>query len=198
MTSNVNLWMNIPNLYTSSSSTGTNSTTTSDFASYLLNATASTDNNSTTANSIEALLSELSYAQNTASHSSLYGNLTDTSTSTSTTQTTSTMSDYLQTIFEAQQLKSLTTAKEKLQTEMINFAATVDENSSLADQQKIEKMKNNISTLSDYLTTKTSTISSENNLLSSLTSSTSPNNTLLSTLSASSALSQYLLSKNEV
>ncbi|KOS67829.1 hypothetical protein AEA09_04180 [Lysinibacillus contaminans] len=196
MTSNVNLWMNIPNLYTSSSSTGTNSTTTSDFVSYLLNATASTDNNSTTANSIEASLSELSYGQNTASHSNLYGNLTD--TSTSTTQTTSTMSDYLQTIFQAQQLKSLTTAKEKLQTEMINFAATVDENISLADQQKIEKMKNNISTLSDYLTTKTSTISSENNLLSSFTSSTSPNSTLLSTLSASSALSQYLLSKNEV
>lgn len=196
MTSNINFWMNIPSLYTGSSKTSTNATTASDFASYLLHTTASANKTNSTSSSVEALLSELSYEQKTTSTSSLTDLFSDLyGTSNPTKMTTPTMSDYLQNIYQAQQLKTLSTAKEKLQTEMMNFAASVSEKSSLADQQKLAKMQSNISSLNDYITTKTSITSGENNLWSALTNSTSTSSNLLSAMSASSALSQYLLTK---
>lgn len=104
------------------------------------------------------------------------------------------MSDYLQNIFQAKQLTILSTAKEKLHTEMNNVAVTVNESSSLADQRKLENMQSNISTVSDYLKVKTSTASSKSSLQADLQNPTS--NNLLSSMSSSSPLAQYLLAKS--
>ncbi|MFJ7731453.1 hypothetical protein ACIQXF_06095 [Lysinibacillus sp. NPDC097231] len=182
MTSNVNFWINIPSLKNNFSTSKENSVNGSDFASYLLN-TSTTLNNSNTSNSVSSLFPELAYKHSDL-FSTLYGQ--------STISKTPTMSDYLQNTFQAQQLKTLATAKDKLQAEMSSFATTINEKNSLAEQHKLLTMKNNIAALNIFLNNATA----KQNYLNLQASSTSAGNGLLPWMSASSALSQYLLLKN--
>lgn len=95
------------------------------------------------------------------------------------TMRTPTMPDYLQNAFQAQQFKTLSAAQDKLQTHMTNFAATINENSSIIDQQRLTKMKYNIALLNDYLTEKTNTAINTNHHLNALSTRTSTSNNLL-------------------
>ncbi|WP_117170602.1 hypothetical protein [Paraliobacillus sediminis] len=89
------------------------------------------------------------------------------------------LSTFLQTSFQVQQLQLLTEAKERLQSQVSSYESEVDETSSESEQQRLEDLTNNLSLVDSYVTTKTDELSIESSLLSSL--------------SASSALTKYLI-----
>ncbi|WP_112181649.1 MULTISPECIES: hypothetical protein [Paraliobacillus] len=187
----------------STSSSNTDLTSISDFASYLQEATEASSTSSldtllqtrtdlltqqtstTDETTLETIQEELASINAELANVLLNEESTETnyynySNSSATTDTaTDSLSTFLQTSFQVQQLQLLTEAKERLQSQVSSYESEVDETSSESEQQRLEDLTNNLSLVDSYVTTKTDELSIESSLLSSM--------------SASSALTKYLI-----
>lgn len=94
-----------------------------------------------------------------------------------------TFSSYLQTNFQAQQMKTMSAAKDKLTVQMTAFEQTIGDTPSDIARLQLEQMQKNIRVVEDYLAEKQQQQSVNNNLLGQLQSS--------------SAFTQYLLTQQK-
>lgn len=158
------------------------------FADYFLNATSTSSTSDNTQNS---LYSELSSFGTSGALQSLLGGTTDTSSaisaylSTSSTSNygdettaTDTFSNFLQSNFQAQQMKMMSGALERLQLQTTTYQTSMGENPNDAAKLRLEQMTKNVEALQGYMTQKQTELST--------------NNTLLDQLQANSSYQQYI------
>lgn len=160
------------------------------FADYFLNATATRD--SKDKEKENSLFKDLSgFGTSSALQGLLSGQTKDTSaiysflnsSATNDSAATDTFSGYLQTNFQAQQMKMMSGAKEKLTAQMKTFEEAMGEKPNEAMKFRLEQMKQNINTIETYLTEKQAKQPLKNDLMNQLQSS--------------SAFSQYLLTQQK-
>lgn len=173
------------------------STSTTNFADYFLNATSSTEKNKNAKNSLFSDLSSFgtsSALQNLLGASSTNNDIVSSYLATSATSnnsndsddsaSTDTFSSFIQSNFQSQQMKMLTTAKENLQVQATKYGESMAGNDSEAVKFRMQQMSQNIGMLDQYLTQKQGEMTTKTDLMEQL--------------KASSAYTQFLNMKSNV
>lgn len=170
------------------------STSSTNFADYFLNATSSTEKNKNAENSLFSDLSSFgtsSALQNLLGASSTNNDIVSSYLATSATSnssddsaSTDTFSSFIQSNFQSQQMKMLTTAKENLQVQATKYGESMAGNDSEAVKFRMQQMSQNIGMLDQYLTQKQGEMTTKTDLMEQL--------------KASSAYTQFLNMKSNV